>query len=90
MEDVVLNSGLVTDKTLLFPTSQHDQGDKPRSDWLCGDRAGFMVVTGCPGGHNITPHTSHLLLFCLSPLGGYQRQLLITYFTLLLPGNISV
>ena len=34
-EDVVLNSALlslVTDKTLLFPTSQHDPGDKPR--WL--------------------------------------------------------
>ena len=32
-EDVVLNSAvlsLVTDKTLLFPTSQHDRGDKPR------------------------------------------------------------
>ena len=41
-EDVVLNSALVTDKTLLFPTSQHDHGDKPRSDWLYGDRAGFF------------------------------------------------
>ena len=57
MEDVVLNSGLVTDKTLLFPTSQHDQGDKPRSDWLCGDRAGLVVLAGSRGSQS---HTSHL------------------------------
>ena len=77
-EDVVLNSGLVTDKTLLFPTSQHDHGDKPGSDWLCCS----------PGAQHLTPASP----LPLSSLGISTAALdpdITLQFTLL-PRNISL
>ena len=87
VEDVVLDSSLVTDKTLLFPTSQHDHGDKPRSNWLCGDRAGLVVVPGLTISH-LTP--ASLLPLSSRGISTAAFDPSSTYFTLLRPRNISV